>query len=84
MINMKNYVEGILVQLEFNIDEVDSSDWEDRKPKKILIPSDMAYETVFHAVFQRFRHVTSLTCISAAVKTLYPMVIIANPISDGL
>jgi hypothetical protein len=67
MINMKSHVEGRKAGwLAFNIDEIGSSDWENRKPKKVLIPFDTAYETGFRAVSQRFRHVTSMTCISAA------------------
>jgi hypothetical protein len=84
LINMKNHVEGRLAELVFNIDEVGSSDWDDRTPNRVLVFSDMTEETVIHAIPKRFRYVTSVSCISVTGDALCPIVITEYPISDSL
>jgi hypothetical protein len=53
-------------------------------PNRVLVPFDMAEETVIHAVPKRFRHVTSVSCISVAGDALCPILITEYLISDSL
>jgi hypothetical protein len=81
---MKVHVAGKFSELVFNLDELDSADWADRKVKKVIVPADVRNEDVYHAVSRRHRHVTLLTCVSAAGHALPPMLITGNPIPESL
>jgi hypothetical protein len=82
--NMKNIVEGKFSELVFNLDEVGSSDWEDRKPRKVIAPRSVSPHDVFHPVSRKYRHLTLLACVSAAGTSLTPMVLTSCPIRDSL
>jgi hypothetical protein len=47
---LREYVHGMKAELMFNFDEVGMSEWENRKPKKVIVPKTMAGETVHHRV----------------------------------
>jgi hypothetical protein len=71
-------------ELVFNLDEVGSSDWEDRKPKKVIAPQQISPDDLYHSVQWRYRHVTLLACVSAAGDVLTPMVISGADIRDSI
>jgi hypothetical protein len=50
MQNLSEYVQGWTPELVFNLDEIDISDWEDRKARKVVGPGTMRGQT---------RHATS-------------------------
>jgi hypothetical protein len=81
---MKTLIDGHFSELVFNLDEVGSSEWEDRKPKKIIAPRSVPADQVFHSVARRYRHVTLLACVSAAGDALTPMIISGPVIRDSL
>jgi hypothetical protein len=81
---MKTVLAGKYSELVFNLDEVGSSEWEDRKPKKVIVPQGIPADEVYHSVSRRYRHVTLLACVSAAGDALTPMVISGPPIRDSL
>ena len=81
---MKIHVAGRFSELIFNLDELGSADWEDRKVKKVIVPADVRKEDVYHAVSRRHRHVTLLACVSAAGDALTPMLITGNTIRESL
>jgi hypothetical protein len=75
---MKSVVEGKLSELFLKLDEVDSSDWEDRKPKKVIVPRSVLPDDVDTPVSRRYRHITLLVCVSAAGDALTPMIIMGS------
>jgi hypothetical protein len=81
---MREHITGKFSELVFNLDEVGSSDWEDRKPRKVIAPLDVAAGNVFHPVSRKYRHVTLLACVSAAGDALTPMIISQTPVRDSL
>jgi hypothetical protein len=82
--NMKTLVCGKLAELVFNLDEVGSSDWEDRMTRKVIVPSRVDANDVFHPVSRRCRHMTLLVCVSAAGDALCPMIILGQAIPNDL
>jgi hypothetical protein len=81
---MKVHVAGKFSELVFNLDELGSVDWEDRKVKKVIVAADIRKEDVYHAVSRRHRPVTLLVCVSAAGDALTPMLITENTILESL
>jgi hypothetical protein len=81
---LKIHVVGKVVELVFNLDELGSADWEDRKVKKIIAPAGVAKRDVYHPVSRRHRHMTLLACVSAAGDALTPLVITASPVIASL
>jgi hypothetical protein len=63
--NMKSVVAGKFAELVFNLDEVGSSDGEDWKPRKVIVPRTVSQDNIYHPVSRRYRHLTLLTCVSA-------------------
>jgi hypothetical protein len=71
-------------ELVFNLGEVGSSDWEDRKPKTVIVPRSVSTDEVYHSLSRRYRHVTLLACVAAAGDAITPMIISAFPIPASL
>jgi hypothetical protein len=80
----KLVIAGKFSELVFNLDEVGSSDWEDQKPKKVIVPRSVSPDDVYHSVSRRYRPVTLLACISAVGDALTPTIISASPIPASL
>jgi hypothetical protein len=53
------------------------------KVKKVIVPTDVRKEDVYHAVSRHHRDVTLLACVSAAGDALTPILIIGNPIVES-
>jgi hypothetical protein len=82
--HMRTIVMGKVAELVFNLDEVGSSDWEDRKPRKVLVPKMVSPDDVYHQVSRKYRHLTLLACVSAGGDALTPMVLTSSPIRDAI
>jgi hypothetical protein len=48
--DLHEYVQGCVVELVFNLDEIGISDWEDRKKKKVLGLAAAFGQTIHHGV----------------------------------
>jgi hypothetical protein len=81
---VKAHLAGKCAELVFNLDELGSADWEDRKIRKVIAPASVAKEDVFHPVSRREHHMTLLACVSAAGNALTPLVIRATQITPSL
>ena len=79
--NMKN-VGGRFSELVFNLDEVGISEYEDRRPKKVFVGTNIESTVVHHYVTRKIKHMTLLVCISAAGDALTPLLIVSEPIND--
>jgi hypothetical protein len=75
---IKNYVPKIPAGLIFNIDESGLSDWEERKEKRVLMPSGHIDSTLHYPVNRSLRHHRLICCISAAEDGYYPLLIAPN------
>jgi hypothetical protein len=81
---LEQHIDGKFWELMFNLNEVGSSDWEDRKPKRVIVPRHILPDDVYHSVQRRYRHVTLLACVSAAGDTVTLMVISGAAIRDSI
>jgi hypothetical protein len=81
---MKTVMASKYSQLVFNPDEIDASEWEDRKLKKIIAPRFISSDEVFHAISRTYHRVTLLSCVSAAGDALTPLMISGPPARDSL
>jgi hypothetical protein len=63
---IKPWVPLVPAELIFNLDETGLSDWEERKPKPALIPTDLEDSHFHYPADRAIRHQTLLCCVSAA------------------
>jgi hypothetical protein len=61
--------------LAFNIDEVGVSEWEDRTPRKVIVPVSMTDQTIHHGVHRNLKHMSVICCVLAAGGSLMSFVI---------
>jgi hypothetical protein len=66
--------------LSFNIDESDFIEWEERKPKGVLIPMEWQAVTPHHPTKRKIRHQTLMCCVAAARDAYCPLLISAQPV----
>jgi hypothetical protein len=66
------YVHWMKAELVFNLDEVGVSEWEDCKDKKVVIPRVLSGQTIYHRASRNLKHMSVITCISAAGESLMP------------
>jgi hypothetical protein len=60
---MNEAVQGCPADLVVNLDEVGISDWEDRKPKKAVIPITATSHLIHHRVSRDLKRISIVTCI---------------------
>jgi hypothetical protein len=72
---MEEVVQDIVRDLVFNLDEVGVSEWEDRKPKRVVISTSVIGQTIHHGVNRNPKHVTIVTCVAASGEHLIPYLI---------
>jgi hypothetical protein len=75
---MKDYVPLVPTELLFNIDESGFSDWEERKPKRILLPTEARTTTLHYPASRKIRHQTLVCCVTAAGDAYCPLLISAQ------
>jgi hypothetical protein len=66
-------------ELLFNIDENGFSDWEERKPKCVLIPSKARETTLLYPASRKIRHQTLICCVTAAGDAYCPLLVSSDP-----
>jgi hypothetical protein len=76
---IKEYVPLVPTELLFNIDESDFSDWQERKPKCVLIPTDARETTLHYHENRKIRHQTLNSCVTAAGDAYYPLLVSSGP-----
>jgi hypothetical protein len=62
---IKAHCHGLPVDLFFNLDEVGISDWEDRKPKTVVISISMKDEKIHRGMDRSLQHVSVIVCVTA-------------------
>jgi hypothetical protein len=72
---LNEHVKGCIAELVFNLDEVGISDWENRKPRKVIVPATMTGHTIHHGVSRNVRHISIIACVPAAGESITPYVV---------
>jgi hypothetical protein len=81
---LHTHITGRVAELVFNLDELGSAHWEDRKAKKVIAPAGVPREDVHYPVSRRHRHTTLLACVSVSGDALIPLLITGSPITESL
>jgi hypothetical protein len=75
---IKEWVSLVPTELMFSIDECGFSDWEDRKPKPVLIPCRVNNVTVHYPMDRGIRHQVLICCVAAAGNAYCPLLVSAD------
>lgn len=78
ILNLMETLHNKYAELVFNVDEMGSSDWSDKKIKSVIVPSAFADIDVHYAVKRSSRKGTVVACISAAGDNLTPLIVQTN------
>jgi hypothetical protein len=73
--NLHETLRGCPANLVFNLDEIGISDWEDRKPKKVVVPITVATHDIHHRMSRNVKHISIVKSISAGGACLTPYVV---------
>jgi hypothetical protein len=58
-----------------NLDEVRVSDWEDRAPKRVVVPRTATLHSIHHPLPRSVKHISVVACISASGACSTPDVV---------
>jgi hypothetical protein len=76
---IKEYVPLVPTEMSLNIDESGFSDWEERKPKCVLIPTEARETTLQYPASRKIRHQTLVCCPTAAGDAYYRLLVSSDP-----
>jgi hypothetical protein len=76
---IKELVPFFPTELLFNIDESGFSNWEERKPKCVLIPTEARETTLHYPASRKIRHQTLFCCVMAAGDAYCPLLVSSDP-----
>jgi hypothetical protein len=79
---MEEVVHGCVRDLVLNLDEVGVSEWEDRKSKKVVVPTAMSSQTFHHGVHRNLKHITIITCVAVSEEHVIPYTITSQESDD--
>jgi hypothetical protein len=71
----KNIVPIVPTELLFDLDETRLSEWENRRSKPVLVPTQQQESTLHYPVGRSVRHHTLLFCVTASGDSYCPMLI---------
>jgi hypothetical protein len=77
---MEETVQGCIRDLVFAQDEVGVgvSEWEERKSKKVVVPTAMGSRTIYHGVNRNLKHITVMTCVARSGEHVIPYIITSH------
>jgi hypothetical protein len=70
-------------ELVFNFDEVDMSEWDDRKEKKVIVQATTDSRTIYHCASRSVRHISIIKCITIAEEPFTPYIVTSQD-SDAI
>jgi hypothetical protein len=76
---IKEYVPLVPRELLFNVDENGFSDWEERKRKCVLIPTEARKRILHYPGGRKIRHQTLVCCVTAARYANCPLLVSLDP-----
>jgi hypothetical protein len=83
MEDIKTSIQNTRVELVFNLDEIGISKWEDSIGRKVIIPSTMRDEKIFHGIHRGLKHISAVACILASGNHMMPFVL-SSQVSDAV
>ena len=83
LINTFLMVEWRIPELVLNVDELGSSEWEERRPFKVFVKRETERKIIEHPVSRKISHMTLLACISCSGNSLTPLIITKKAINES-
>jgi hypothetical protein len=82
---LRDHIYQACAELMRNLDKIGINEWEDRCTQRVIIPSAMKAQTIFHGVHRNLKHISIVTCISAAGEhmTLFSVSSQVKPMAEG-
>jgi hypothetical protein len=81
---IQTYVPLVPIELIFNLDETGLSHWEERKSKRVIVPSDSTQTPLHYPADRGIRHHTLLCCISAFGDVYTSLLIASRPSANRI
>jgi hypothetical protein len=81
---IKEYVPLVPTELLFDIGESGFSDWEERKPKCVLMPTEARETTLHYPASRKIRHQTLVCCVTAAGDAYCPLLVSSDPAAQAV
>jgi hypothetical protein len=69
---VNEFVNGLPIELIFNLDKVGISEWEDRTSKSVIFPKSMSAQKIHYKINRNLKHLSVIACILAAGESLTP------------
>jgi hypothetical protein len=69
------FVQGHPTELVFNLDEVRTSQSEDRRLTNVIVPLSARGQRIHHTMNRELKHVSLIACVSAAGESLTPYIV---------
>jgi hypothetical protein len=60
---LSEHLPGSCAELVFNLDEVGISEWEDRAPRRVIVPVSITDQTIHHGVHHNLKHMSVICCV---------------------
>jgi hypothetical protein len=80
--NLEQYVRDLPTELIFNLDEVGSQEWADRKPRSVIIPRQPRPVRIEYSVPRAEKRMSCIATISMAGDALMPLLVIHRKTID--
>jgi hypothetical protein len=84
VMNLREQVHDRVAELVFNLDEVGCGEWEDRQSKKVIVPKQLENCTIHHKIDRSQKHITIITCVSAAGSHCVPYIVTSVTVPPSL
>jgi hypothetical protein len=81
---IKELVPLVPMELLFNIDESGFSDWEERTPECVLIPTEARETTLHYLASGEIRHQALVCCVTAAGDAYCPFLVSSDPATQAV
>jgi hypothetical protein len=85
--NLNKQVQGCVVELVSNLNEIGISDWKDRIMRNVVVQATIDDQTIHHAVSRNEKHISVIARMSAAAESLMPYIVISqnsSPVQEQL
>jgi hypothetical protein len=80
---IRTHVYSACAELVFNLDEIGISEWEDRLERKVIVPSAMREQKIFHEMHRELKQIAVVTCISAGGGHVIPF-LLSSQMTDAV
>jgi hypothetical protein len=71
----RGHVHTACAELEFDLDEIGISEWEDMIERRVIVPLAMRGQSICHSVHRNLKHISAVTYISAPGEHLTPFMV---------